>query len=109
MQTAVTAPTIRVPNNGDTVSFNDPILIQWDWNPNDIPVTKFHICIGTEEGNWNLVNGEVGLADRFSFILPPLYATANQIHIQLLYKTIITHPDPEEETFLVARVTVNRA
>lgn len=110
MLPVVTTPTVLAPMMGQKVSFNDPILIQWDWNPIDIPVTKFHICIGTKEGNWNLVNGEVGLTDRFSFILPPLQDTDNQIHIQLLYKTVVIEKHhAEEEAFVVGRITVERA
>lgn len=110
MQTLVDTAKILSPTMGEKVNFDQPISIRWDWNPLNVPVTIFHICIGTEKGNWNLVNGEVGLTDRFSFILPPLQNTVNQIHIQLLYKTLVSDNDhTEEETFLVGRVTVERA
>ena len=110
MITVVTTPTVLAPTMGQKVSFNDPILIQWDWNPNEIPVTKFHLCIGTENGNWNLLNGEVGLFDRFSLILPPLPENINHIYIQLLYKTVVIEKHhAEEEAFVAGRITVDRA
>jgi hypothetical protein len=110
MPTVTTTPTILVPKMGQKVSFNDPILIRWDWNPNEIPVTKFHLCIGIENGNWNLLNGEVGLFDRFSLVLPPLPDNINQIYIQLLYKTVVNEKHhAEEEAFVAGRITVQRA
>ena len=110
MLKVITTPTILAPTMGQKVSFIDPILIQWDWNPKEILVTKFHLCIGTENGNWDLMNGEVGLFDRFSFVLPPLPGNINHIYIQLLYKTVVNEEHhAEEETFVAGRITVERA
>jgi len=116
MPPVVTTPTVLAPTMGQKVSFNDPILIQWDWNPIDIPVTKFHLCIGTEIGNWNIFSGDVGLSDRFSLILPPNLSSLsntnsiNYVHIQLLYKTVVKEPHhAEEEAFVVGLITVERA
>ena len=110
MSTVVETAKLLSPTMGQKLHFDQPIFIQWDWNPLNISLTKFHVCIGTSYGNWDLVNGEVGVADRFAFITPPLPDTVNQIHILVLYKTSETVGDlTEEEAFLVGRVMVERA
>lgn len=114
----VDTPQILQPEMGQAVNFNEPITIRWDWNPMNVPVTQFHLCIGTARGDWNILDGEVGLFDRFSFVPPPLPAEVNQIHIQLVYRMMVTdhHPlDQEalshthEETFLAGRIAIERA
>jgi hypothetical protein len=110
MQPVATIPTVLAPTKGQKVSFLDPLSIKWYWNPFDIPVTTFHLCIGTKEGTWDLLNGEVGLVDHFSFNLPPLPDSIKYIHIQLLYKTVVIEPHhAEEEACVVGRITVERA
>ena len=110
MLPVATIPTVLAPTMGQKVSFIDPFSIKWAWKPFDIQVTTFHLCIGTKEGTWDILNGEVGLVDSFSFSLSHLPDSINYIHIQLLYKTVVieTHHQAEE-AFVVGRITVERA
>jgi hypothetical protein len=111
MPPVATIPTVLAPTNGQKVSFLDNFVLQWRWSPFDIPkVTTFHLCIGTKEGTWDILNGEVGLVDSFSLSLSSLPDSINFIHIQLLYKTVVieTHHQ-EEEAFVAGRITVERA
>ena len=110
MPPVATIPTVLAPTMGQKVSFLDPLSIKWAYNPFDIQVTTFHLCIGTKEGNWDLLNGEVGRFDHFKFSLPDLPDSIKNIYIQLLYKTVVieTH-HAEEEAFVVGRITVERA
>lgn len=110
MPPVVTTPAVVAPAMGQKVSFLDPLSITWDWDPGQMKVDKFHLCIGTKEGTWDLLNGEVGLVDHFSLILPPLPDSINYIHIQLLYKTVVIEEHhKEEEGFVAGRITVERA
>jgi hypothetical protein len=113
MPAVATTPTVLAPTMGQKVSFIDPLSIKWDWNPNNIKVTTFHLCIGTKEGTWDILNGDVGLVGSFSLILPPLPDSIKHIHIQLLYKKLViedkNQKELEEEAFVAGRITVERA
>lgn len=110
MVTVIDTPVILSPSHHDTFDFEIPILIQWQWSPSS-PITNFHLCIGTKPGTWNMVNGEIGLTDRFCFTPFPVGEDTNHIYIQLIYKTIVTEDGhAEEETFRIGDViTLDRA
>lgn len=110
MVPAVDTPIILTPSNNDTFNSERPILIQWKWS-RSLPVTNFHLCIGTKPGTWNRVDGELGLTDRFCFTPFPLPDDTNYLYIQLIYKIIVTEGDhTEEEAYRVGDViTLERA
>lgn len=106
MVAVIDAPVLLSPSDKERIDFNKPILIRWQWS-NSSPITTFHVCIGTEPGTWNVLNGEVGLTDHFYFTPPTLPDNINQLYIQVIYKMVVTEDHhAEEEAFRIGDVII---
>ncbi len=61
-------------------NFDQPIQIRWP----EVDGDSFHLCVGTDDGNWDLLSGHIGKRGQQLFDFSDVSSAIETIYVQLI-------------------------